>query len=863
MKSALLVTLAAALLAAAPASPAGGTHPFRLDNGLTGVLVEDHANPFIALTAVVGAGSIDEPHGTAGASHFLEHLLFNGTERMSQEELYEAVDRIGAYSNAATRPDHTVFLMLAPSRHAEEAMRIQSDMLFRSTLPPHKFEKERGIVSEEIRKDRDRESYRVGLLLDQELHAGTLLAVPVLGTAEDIEGLSRETVWTYYRARYVPENVVLLVVGDVTPADLEKSLAVTFGTAPRRKGPERRAFRLDLPEGASLTTLPAEGRRTHVAAVLPGPEAGSLDAVALSILVDQWNRGEFSAGPRPVLSAGLHTLRGTTYLGLSGDLGPGRPPGEVLDDARGDLRKAASARQDRKAVERAVRAARVTEAGFLEKPHYYGFMRADQIAAAGIEAALGRIDALQGIGPADLEAAAGRWFGGGTLRAVAAGPGLEAAELALAPLPPPAGKGAPAVEAASGAVTVRKVLPNGLVVLVETAPAGHMAAFHLVARDRTAREPEGREGIADLLHRLLPEGTRNRGGGEFQEAIDGLGAAVKVTDNPWIPYDDYYFTTEFSYVRMEVLAEDALAALALLADMVLAPALEPEAVERERNLMLQLVAKRSGEARHAARAVLRQALFGRHPKTGDPLGSEESLAAITREDLVAFHASYLAPDNLILSVVSPLPAPQVLGAVKQLFGSARPACPPLAVPPLPGSLPGERRRLAEVGREQSILYLGKLLETPDEEWPALLAANAVLSERLAFNLRESKGLAYVVGSSVRRGRYGAWFTATVGTAPEQVAEAERLIREEMSRLPKGLGERELERAVGRLTGRALMRRLPSISRAFYLGLAELEGRPLGHDLEVLARLGEVTPREARRAAKAWLQPEAMAVVEAR
>lgn len=862
MSPALASILLATSLAAGPAA-GEAVHSIQLSNGLEGAIVESHANPFVALTAVVGAGSLDENEVSRGASHFLEHLLFHGAGDMSQAELYAAVDRMGAYNNASTRVDHTVFLMLAPSDRLEEAASIQSDMLFRSRLSDEAFESERGIVSEEIGKDRGREGYRVGVLLDAALYEGTPLAQPVLGSVEDIEGIDADRVRAYYRNRYVPANVTLLVVGDITPADLDAVLAATYGKAPPGEKPASRPFTWK-PEG-TFTTLPAEADATRIKIALSGPAVGSEDGVALSVLLDLWNRGRFSPDGRPPLPAGLRRVRGASVIELSGSVPDGETPRVFLDRVREDLERAAQARPGGDDVRRAVRQARVEEAGLLERPHYYGLMRADIIAAGELDAALHRIGALREVSPEDLGRVASDWLADAEIEAVAAGPDLERRTISLDPLPP-AGAGGPekSVAPRSEPRVVREVLDNGLVVLVEEDPSAHLAAFHLLARNRAVWEPEGREGIADLLHRMLPEGTEYRSAEEIETELADLGANLKVTDNPHIPYDDYYSSPEFSYVRLEVLAEDAAQALQLLADMVRHPSFPPEAFDRRKEELLQLARMSEGEARHRARMAYREALHGAgHPMARPPLGTAESIEAIDRDDLVAFHREYFAPSNLILSVVSALPASQVLGAVRQQFAGGKSARETPDFTPSRPSPDAPARHVVEVGREQTILYLGKLLEIDQGDWPAVVAANAVLSDRLAFRIREREGLAYMVGSSVQRGPWGAALTVTAGVSPDNVEKAEALVREEMARLPRGVNARELEAAVGSLRGRALMRRMPSISRAWYLGLAEMEGRAPGADLRILERLGRITPREARKAARAYLEPDGLVVIEAR
>ncbi|WP_169703462.1 M16 family metallopeptidase, partial [Candidatus Kuenenia stuttgartensis] len=125
---------------------------FYLDNGMEVILVENHASPMITAFTIVKTGSCNEDASTNGCAHFLEHLLFNGTKSRTQKQLYDEMAFYGGYNNANTTTDYTNFMILMPKEYISQGMDIQADMLFNSILPEEKFEKERGIVIEEIGK---------------------------------------------------------------------------------------------------------------------------------------------------------------------------------------------------------------------------------------------------------------------------------------------------------------------------------------------------------------------------------------------------------------------------------------------------------------------------------------------------------------------------------------------------------------------------------------------------------------------------------------------------------------------------------------------------------------------------------------
>ena len=211
----LPLLLLAILLLVPTSSPAAPFEELQLENGLRILLLPRPGSGLVASNVFVGAGSTREQDRFAGSSHFLEHLLFNGTTTRSQEEIYAFADRIGAYNNATTRQEYTHYMMVAPREKLREALDLQSDMLLRSTLPQDKFEKERGIVIEEIIKDADNMDYRISGAHDSLLYQDDPdFARAVLGTASTIEALPRDEVWEYYLRQYVPSNMRMVLMGD-------------------------------------------------------------------------------------------------------------------------------------------------------------------------------------------------------------------------------------------------------------------------------------------------------------------------------------------------------------------------------------------------------------------------------------------------------------------------------------------------------------------------------------------------------------------------------------------------------------------------------------------------------------------------
>ncbi len=220
-----------------------GIKVFSLHNGVKVLLLKVKENPVIACTVVVKTGLKYENKKTNGISHLLEHLMFNGTEKRTQDELYRDFDTISCYNNASTSDHYTAYYIVSPEENFKEALEILSDMLFHSTIPDDKFEKEKGIVVEEIRKDRVSPVFYEEMAFRRVVFAGTPYAMKVIGTEKSVNSLKRKDVIEYYKRYYSPENMVILVAGDYEEKELTRWLEHYFGSVKPVKI-EKKSFNL-------------------------------------------------------------------------------------------------------------------------------------------------------------------------------------------------------------------------------------------------------------------------------------------------------------------------------------------------------------------------------------------------------------------------------------------------------------------------------------------------------------------------------------------------------------------------------------------------------------------------------------------
>jgi zinc protease len=202
MKKAFLAVLI--ILLSTITALAGRTVQMTLDNGMVVIMKENHTTPLVSSVVCVRAGSKFEDESNNGFTHFLEHLLFDGTKNMDRIQLNEGFKDHGGYINAFTQKDLTAYLFVIPLEFTEYALQTQADQLFNSNMPDEEFPKERKIVIEEIKKDNDNPDNQAEMFFDSLIYKGTPFARPVLGEKDVIANIPREKVWAYYKERYAP-----------------------------------------------------------------------------------------------------------------------------------------------------------------------------------------------------------------------------------------------------------------------------------------------------------------------------------------------------------------------------------------------------------------------------------------------------------------------------------------------------------------------------------------------------------------------------------------------------------------------------------------------------------------------------------
>ena len=829
---------------------------FYLDNGMEVILIENHANPMIAAVTIVKTGSRNEDAASNGSAHFLEHLLFNGTKTRTQKQIYDEMDYYGGYNNAHTGPDYTNYMILMPNEYIAQGMDIQADMLFNSTLPDEKFEKERGIVIEEIGKGADRPEHQVSNHFLKVFYAGTPYERPVLGTVSTISHLKRERVWDYYKTWYVPNNMTLMVIGDFSTSEMIELVKKKYGTYPAGQIPEHRIIKLNPPErlriikANGMGKFPKDRQYLTLGYLLPPPVSddfqplvllseflgGRDNSVLKTLFMQEQNKDlVIDFGTSIDFNSDFSTLQISVELPINIDV---EHVVELITQAVRDMKKNPVQASE---VQSTLIARATHEIYLQESLHYYGMMKSGYLAAGGYAFLRDYMDGLTKVTPQSIQKAAAQY--------------LSAQMPVVTLMSPPVEKTAGETATRSPNQYSMEKLENGLTVVIKENQDSRVIGIHLLAKERSLSEGKEKWGLTEILQRMFSEGgTTEHPDKAFSQTLESMGAELKLYDDPYIPFDDYYNTPRFAYMRLKLVDTFFEQGLKLLAEMVRQPNLSEKAYNEAKKQVMILSENDTMSTPRVADRIFYDNLFKNNPGFGWLSGKKEQLEKIQLEDVKAFYSKFYNPSNLILAVSGNISIDKALAMVKQSFGGSwgDAGCQPPAFTPEFKTLGTTVRE--KVGKQQSYISVANTCDVSEEDQPALYVMETIFGDRLAFNLREKQGLAYTIGVSFNKYRGVQWYRISMGTRPENIEQAIKGIRDEISSMREAkIEEKEVQKTINVILGRRGMRRLDRVNQAYYISMKALDDKAPEADEQEAEKLKKVTVQDVERLARKVFQ----------
>jgi len=405
----------------------------------------------------------------------------------------------------------------------------------------------------------------------------------------------------------------------------------------------------------------------------------------------------------------------------------------------------------------------------------------------------------------------------------------------------------------------REVLGNGMTLLVAERSAIPIVSVSVYLRAGSAFDPPEAPGLASLTADLLTRGTARRSGPELDRAIEFVGGSLEAEAGK-----------DGVTVSLAVLKKDLALGLNLLAEVLREPAFPEDELTR-RVAEVQAALKRSEENPEAvAGRELGQALYPGHPYAHPTQGTIASVGTLTRAQVSRFHRDHYRPDAAVVAVVGDVTRDEIRRELQaRLGGWAAPASSPPTVPVMAAALPLPLTRTLTRELTQATVYMGRPAIRQDHpDYFPLVVANYVLgggsASRLYTRVREERGLAYSIYSSLSAARYGASFVVALQTRNEGVDEAVRLAQEEMRRMGReAASAAEVDLAKAYLTGSFPLRMDTSGKVARLMIAVEEYGLGLDYPDRYKERIGRVTAADVQRVAARYLDPATFSVITVR
>jgi zinc protease len=756
-----------------------------LKNGLT-VLIRSHTESEVVSSQVfVRAGSIYEgKYMTAGISHYLEHVVSGGSTRsFTETEARERLERIGGATNASTSFERTVYYINTTTEHWQEALDLLLSYVSESTLDPQQVLREKAVIQQELKMGENDPGNQLWKLFMKTAYRISPARVPVIGYEEVFVNLDRGALEDYYHQRYQPENMLVVVAGKVSPAEVIEFVSRKTKDFNRRA--EAPLVLPDEPEQVSQRWEEKElplARLTQAIIGFPSVSLYSKDLYALDVLAILLGDGETSRlsyrlkdKESKVLNVSASNWTPSFVQGqfmISVTLDPRNWP-TILGPIEEELSRL---KKDLVTPEELDKARKLVLA-----QHIFGKESVSALAASLASSYFetgdpyfdeAYVEGIRKVSREDIREVARRY--------------LQMNRSNVAVIKPEASKDAePRAEtsqngiAAIPAVDIQD-LKNGLKVFVKNDGSLPLVTIQLYGLGGLLLEDQKKPGLSAFTASLLTAGTKSRSKRQIAQAIEGIGGAIESKSD-----------SNTYHISIKVLKEDLGPALDILADIVQNAQFPQDEIEKRRQETLLAIKKLDESWQNGVMRLFKQNYFQRSSYRNERLGTPESVQSFSRDDVLAFYRRMVNPHHSVLAVYGDLGDKKSLATLRKKLDAWN--APPVTFADQPDEThPLKADRTVEKKNDQTScgLFIGTDgMSINDPRRPVLDVLDAVLSGtgypggRLFEALRGGKeDLVYVVGAFPFYGKRAGFFGVITQTTMNNLDKVQEIVLANIKRL---------------------------------------------------------------------------------
>src|SRR5688572_1316706 len=680
--------------AAAPATvPRVAVETFTLDNGLQVIVSRRPELPMVAVNTWYHVGPANEAAGRTGFAHLFEHMMFQASKHVPEDSIFRLLESAGASDiNGSTSFDFTNYYQTLPANQVELALWLESDRMgyLLDVVDEKSFANQQDIVRNERRQRTENAPYGMAeeAVFQLLFPKGHPYHGVVIGSHEDIQAAKLADVKQFFKEYYGPNNATLSIVGDIEPRQALQLAQKYFGSY--KRGPEVKKVDVPMPRITSeqLKVVPSRIQlpKVYMAWITPPffkPGDAEADVTATILGSGRssrlYKKLVYEKQIAQDVTASQYSLMLGSVFSIEATARPGRTVDELEKAIDEELAALAAMPPDISEVTRARNQFETSTVSSLESisglanrlnmyNHYVGkpdYLQADlarysNITPANVQAFVR--DQLKPSSRVVVQAVAGTPDFGPQVATPpppksAAGTGAESlnADEAWRAKPPAAG----AARTATLPTPTMATLPNGLTLLLNERKGLPVVSASLVLKTGSDANPLDKPGLASFVAAMLDEGTTTRTALQIADEAAQLGASLSTSSS-----------MDSTTISGRSLAKNFAATLNLMADVTLRPQFPQAEIERQRASRLGALLQQREHPSQVATQVAAAALYGpKHPYGFSEIGTEASVKAMTRDDMVAFWRQNFVPNNAALVVAGEISMKELRALAEKAFGA--------------------------------------------------------------------------------------------------------------------------------------------------------------------------------------------------
>ena len=825
-----------------------------LENGLTVLTKESQPSGLVTIDIKIKAGSsLEGEYLGSGISHLVEHMIFKGTRARKPGDIEKEVKSYGGVINGSVSQDLTDYYLTVPSKYLKEALAILKDMLLNAVFDPSELENEKGVILKEIKLHDDEPQSRLLRLLNETAYLQHPYRYPPIGYESRFKLLTRPDAIKYYNRMYVPNRMVIAIVGGIDRSDAISKVENEFKDF-RRPGysdigplptepPQIERRQLDEEGHASLGYL---GMAFHSTRLL------DTDLFAMDVLAMILGRGDNSRLNKELLKSkkAVYSISCWNYTP--------RDPGVFIINAvldKNNLNEAESLIMEeiRKLKDAQVgddeleAAKRMVLSDFIFSlqtiGEQAGELSSNYIMTGSHDFYKRYVEGIQAVSKNDVKSAAEKYLSGDNLTIVR-----------LLPQIPKPAESRPVAQSMSKEDIKKETLPNGLRLLVREDKKTPTVAITVAMLGGLMVEEKADNGISHLASEMLLKGTAKRDESKIAGAVEALGGDISA------------FSAFNSFgLNMELLNADAVTGVEILRDVLGDSVFPAEELDKEKTLTLAMIKEEDDDIFQRGLNVLRKEIFGDSPYGLRSLGEEGTVKALKRDDIVNFYNKYVIPNNMVISVSGDVDAGSFMNILTDAFKDLKAKKDVTAISAKRAKIGSVKAAYLTMDKAQSLLLAG--FETVDLKSPdryALDVLGSILSGqsgRLFDALRGKQSLAYTLGCAQRLGLDTGFLVLYVATSKDKLSQSKKGLLNQIKDIrARKVDDAELIAAKRELCTDYQLGTQTNIFFSSTTALDELYGRGYDNLYKYESEINKVTKDDVKRVADKYLNLNAYAEV---